>query len=280
MGKPSRCAPRQKPFISYNIGVTTTSTTSEPDFSNYLIIPNSGEICPTTTIAPTTTVPPRVIDPNFPCSSYSFLPEDNNGAVITFSPCDNNSSVNQIIVGSVQRLDFCAENDGDVKILSGNGTIVFNNGCSRFSLEEGTTTTTTSTSTTTTTNAPNKLYKPSSLNISGDFESCFNPIEVQRFIINFINDIRNIEEYPYIPLYKITIEITESINTNIENYFYFYVTTIFSGGSQEGQTNAYCPTPNTWYRARAKVEAYDYEGKLSEYEDSDYKYSDWYYSMN
>jgi len=162
MGKPSRCAPRQKPFISYDTGVTTTSTTTNgPDFSNYLIIPNSGEICPTTTLPPstTTTTPPRVIDPNFPCSSYSFLPNDNNGAVITFSPCDNDNSISQIVVGSVQRLDFCAENDGDVKILSGNGSIVFNNGCDRFIEEEKTTTTTTTTTTTSTTTLLEPLWE-------------------------------------------------------------------------------------------------------------------------
>lgn len=152
MGKPQRCAPRQKPFIVYSdVTTTSTTTTIEPDYSNNLILPNSGELCPTTTIAPTTTKPPRIIDPNFPCSSYSFLPSDSNGAVITFSPCDNDNSISQIIVGSIQRLDFCAENDGEVEILSGNGNIVFNGGCDRFKQEEKTTTTTTTTSTTSTT---------------------------------------------------------------------------------------------------------------------------------
>lgn len=282
MGKPQRCAPRQKPFIIYN-GITTTSTTTtiEPDYSNNLILPNSGQICPTTTLPPntTTTKPPRIIDPNFPCSSYSFLPSDNNGAVITFSPCDNNNSVNHIVVGSIQRLDFCAENDGDVEILSGNGSIVFNGGCDRFGIVPGTTTTTTTTTSTTTT-LPNKLYRPTNLIINLIGEYCYPdgyPIFIRNVSLN--NDFSNITQYPNIPRYLVTVEILESVNQNPDDpFWYLDGINILFGGSQYAETASFCPNPGRWYKARAKVEAYSLSGeKLSEYIDSDYAYSNWFY---
>ena len=145
MGKPKKCDFRPSPFIDYTTTTSSTTTLPPEDFSNYITIPNSGSICPTTTTTTTTTtsttLPP--IDLNYPCASYSFLPDDENGAVVTFAPCDNANSVNQIVVGSVQRLDFCAERSAPVSILSGNGKLIYNGGCSQFFNENNTTTTTT-----------------------------------------------------------------------------------------------------------------------------------------
>jgi hypothetical protein len=50
MGRPKRCATRQKPYISYNPPSSTTTTTEEPiDYTQYIVIPESGAPCPTTT---------------------------------------------------------------------------------------------------------------------------------------------------------------------------------------------------------------------------------------
>jgi len=151
MGKPKKCDYRPNPFISYSTSAqsSTTSTTQPPiDYSSYIQIPISGSTCPTTTTTTTTTtsttLPP--FDSDYPCASYSFLPSDTNGAVITFAPCDNNNSVNQVVLGVIQRLDFCVERSAPVSILSGNGRLVYNGGCDRFvNIVETTTTTTTTT---------------------------------------------------------------------------------------------------------------------------------------
>jgi hypothetical protein len=149
MGKPKKCDYRPNPYISYSTPAqsSTTSTTQPPiDYSSYIQIPISGSTCPTTTTTTTTTtsttLPP--FDSDYPCASYSFLPSDTNGAVITFAPCDNNNSVNQVVLGVIQRLDFCVERSAPVSILSGNGRLVYNGGCDRFvNIVETTTTTTT-----------------------------------------------------------------------------------------------------------------------------------------
>lgn len=161
MGKPKKCDFRPGPFIDYITTTTSTTTLPPEDFSNYISIPSSGAVCPTTTTttttSTTTTLPPS--DPNFPCVSYSFLPSDLNGAVITFAPCNNNNSLNQVVVGSIQRLDFCAEKSSPIKILSGNGSLVYNGGCSQFENDIKTTTTTT------TTNNPLKLEQPKQVSL-------------------------------------------------------------------------------------------------------------------
>ena len=150
MGKPKKCDFRPDPFIQYTTTTTSTTTPQPEDFSNYIHIPVSGLACPTTTTTTTTTTSttPPPFDPNFPCVSYSFLPNDSNGAVLTFAPCQNNKSLNQVVVGSTQRLDFCAERTSQIKILSGNGRLVYNGGCNQFENDIKTTTTTTTTTTT------------------------------------------------------------------------------------------------------------------------------------
>ena len=162
MGKPKKCDFRPDPFIQYTTTTTSTTTPQPEDFSNYIHIPVSGLACPTTTTTTTTTTSttPPPFDPNFPCVSYSFLPNDSNGAVLTFAPCQNNKSLNQVVVGSTQRLDFCAERTSQIKILSGNGRLVYNGGCNQFENDIKTTTTTT---TTTTTPNPLVLIPPASL---------------------------------------------------------------------------------------------------------------------
>lgn len=153
MGRPKKCDYSPNPFLRYSETTTTPSTTTTIaplDLSSYIDIPISGESCPTTTTttttSTTTTLPP--FDPQHPCASYSYLPDDQNGAVLKFAPCDNDNSVNQIIIGTIQRLDFCAERSAPVSILSGNGRLVYNGGCDRFVNIVQTTTTTTTTTTT------------------------------------------------------------------------------------------------------------------------------------
>jgi hypothetical protein len=152
MGRPKKCDYHPNPFLTYTDATSTTSTTTTPpplDLSSYINIPSSGNSCPTTTSTTTTTtsttLPP--FDPQYPCASYSFLPSDTNGAVVTFAPCDNDNSVNQVVIGVVQRLDFCVERSAPVSILSGNGRLVYNGGCDRFVNVVETTTTTTTTTT-------------------------------------------------------------------------------------------------------------------------------------
>jgi hypothetical protein len=55
MGRPKRCATRPKPYISYNPPSSLTTTTEEPiDYTQYIVIPESGAPCPTITSIPQT----------------------------------------------------------------------------------------------------------------------------------------------------------------------------------------------------------------------------------
>jgi len=52
MGRPKRCASKRKPYISYSTPTTTTTTLEPIDYSSYIVIPESGASCPTTTPSP------------------------------------------------------------------------------------------------------------------------------------------------------------------------------------------------------------------------------------
>lgn len=60
MGRPKRCASKQKPYISYSTQTApiATTTTIEPvDYSKYIVIPESGIECPSATTTTTTIYP-------------------------------------------------------------------------------------------------------------------------------------------------------------------------------------------------------------------------------
>lgn len=58
MGRPKRCATRPKPYISYNPPSSPTTTTEEPiDYTQYIVIPESGVDCPSITTTTTTVHP-------------------------------------------------------------------------------------------------------------------------------------------------------------------------------------------------------------------------------
>jgi hypothetical protein len=84
MGRPKRCASRPKPYIVYSPPSTTTTTTEEPfDYSNYLVIPESGISCPeiTETVASTTTV-----EPFYSCKLYGVYGRD---CVVKYVDCQD-----------------------------------------------------------------------------------------------------------------------------------------------------------------------------------------------
>ena len=62
MGRPKRCASRKKPYISYYTTPVTTTTLEPIDYSSYIVIPESGIACPSTTTTTTTTTTAEPID--------------------------------------------------------------------------------------------------------------------------------------------------------------------------------------------------------------------------
>lgn len=266
MGKPKKCDFRPDPFIQYTTTTTSTTTPQPEDFSNYIHIPVSGLACPTTTTTTTTTTSttPPPFDPNFPCVSYSFLPSDSNGAVITFAPCQNNNSLNQIVVGSIQRLDFCAERTSQIKILSGNGRLVYNGGCNIF-INDPITTTTTTTTTSTTTQNPLLLVPPISLDFEATNEICYYPLLYH--ILWWIGaDIW--PSYFSTGLRFIVIVIEQAWsqfyapdqndgNLPNMNFFQIYTQPLYDfgvGGSYKSCCPvAFCPPSNQYFQFRAKI---------------------------
>lgn len=83
MGRPKRCASKPKPYIKYGITTTTTTTTVEPiDYSDYIVIPESGADCPITTTTTTTTT----IQPFDGCRSYQI---NGTGYIFKYIDCQN-----------------------------------------------------------------------------------------------------------------------------------------------------------------------------------------------
>jgi hypothetical protein len=88
MGRPKRCASRVKPYIKYNqtSSEITTTTTEEPiDYSSYIVIPESGAICPgaTTQTTTTTTTTP---EPFLGCKVYRIF---GSNYVVKYLECGN-----------------------------------------------------------------------------------------------------------------------------------------------------------------------------------------------
>ena len=134
MGRPNKCLPNTNPFLSYTTAIDIVTTTIAPeDISKYIVIPESGAICPsiTTTSTSTTTLPPLVVDAqNNICNSYSVQllgeigciksnPVEVESAIIRYQPCGSGILTNEIIYYNTI---LCVVKD-KIRLLAGNADI-------------------------------------------------------------------------------------------------------------------------------------------------------------
>lgn len=130
MGRPKRCIKPSSPFQKFLTTTSTTSTTPDLSYKNYIISPIKDLACPlfTTTTSTTTTFAPPPTgnrDKSLACDGYVYISPVRGDGLVNYTPCLSDN-VNRY----VEHNDFiCSSRLSDPQVLQGDGFLMYANSC-------------------------------------------------------------------------------------------------------------------------------------------------------